>query len=312
MSRLANVVVTGGAGFLGSHLVDALVARGHTVTVFDNLHRGRAANLRQHLANGHLRFVHGDIRDSRQVAEAMAGADWVYHLAAQSNVMGAAQDVDYSFSTNVVGTFNILRAAAKAGTSRVVFSSSREAYGEAQYLPVDEKHPLQPKNPYGASKVAAEMYCATFQHVFGLPTVVLRFTNIYGPRDFDRVIPIWLERATAGQDLEVFGGDQVIDFLWVGTAVEALLRAAEADVCGEPLNVGSGSGTPIGDLAARILRLSGASSRVRVLAPRGVEVVQFVADVGQMKAKLGFEPPADPLCHLEEMVAAPACGAIAV
>lgn len=303
-----NVVVTGGAGFIGSHLVDALLARlGTDVLVLDNLRRGRLSNLGRHDGNPHFRFLPVDIRDAEAVDGALDGAQLVYHLAAQSNVLGAISDPRYSFETNVTGTFNVLDAAQRNGVDRVVFASSREAYGEAQYLPVTEDHPLAAKNTYGASKVAGEAYCRTFTNVFGMETAVLRFSNVYGPRDFDRVIPIWLDRALAGDTLEVYGGGQIIDFVPVELVVEALLRAAEAAIVGTPVNVASGVGTPISELAARILRLTGSAARPRVVAARQAEVARFTADVTRMRTLLGLNPPSDPLAGLEAM--APVSGA---
>lgn len=295
-----HVVVTGGAGFIGSHLVDALLAdRGVAgVLVVDNLRRGRLANLAQHDGDPRFGFLPGDIREPRLVEEALRGAEVVFHLAAQSNVMGAVGDPRYSFETNVAGTYNVLEAAHRARVRRVVLASSREAYGEARVVPVTEEHPLHAKNTYGASKVAAETYCRTFTNVFGLETVILRFANVYGPRDFDRVIPLWLDRASRSEPLDLYGGGQVIDFVWVGQVVEALRRAAHAGVVGTPINVAGGVGTPIRDLASRILDLTGSHSTVRVEAARAAEVTRFVADVGRMRDLLGLTPPADPLEYL--------------
>jgi UDP-glucose 4-epimerase len=188
----------------------------------------------------------------------------------------------------------------------VVFTSSREAYGEAGVVPVVEDHPLTAKNTYGASKVAGEAYCRTFTTVFGLETAVLRLANVYGPRDCDRVIPIWIERALRGEPLEVFGGTQVLDFVWVGLVVEALLRAVDADIVGTPVNVGSGTGTPILDLARRILTVTGSSSEVHVTPAREAEVVRFVAGVDRLHEHLGLAPDPDPLAHLADLVVTPA------
>ena len=292
-----NVLVTGGAGFIGSHLVDSLVARGVRVTVLDNFYRGHWEHLDRHLRSGSVRLFEKDVRDFESVHQAAAGAEVIYHLAAQSNVMGALANSDYSFTTNVQGTFNVLKAAASRGARRVVFSSSREVYGEPVRVPVREESPLEPKSPYGASKVAGEVYCGAWAQTSGLETFVLRLANVYGPRDRDRVIPRWLERAHRGEPLELFGGDQLIDFISVGRVVEALLAAADRPVNG-PVNVGSGQGTSLKELAARILDISGSPSQLRLLPARQVEVVKFVADVGKMRGLLGVEPPQDPLDDL--------------
>lgn len=298
-----KVVVTGGAGFIGSHLVDRLVASDtDDVVIFDNLRRGQLAHVAHHLEKGSVTFVEGDVCDHTALVEAFAGATYVFHLAAQSNVMGAVKDVDTSFQSNVVGTFNVLKAANETGVKRVVFTSSREVYGEAQYVPVDEGHPIGSKNTYGASKVAGEMYAQVFYQNFGLETAILRLANVYGVRDSGRVIPLWLTAAREGHDLLVFGGQQVIDFVWVAQVVEALMRATTADMLGQPINVGSGKGVPILDLAKRILSLTTSESQLDHRPARGVEVVRFEAQVDKMQHVLGLEPPDDPLVYLDGMV----------
>ena len=299
-----KALVTGGAGFIGAHLVETLLAAGDEVVVLDNLRRGDRARLDaigRAARGGALRLIEGDVRDRDTVRAATTGVERVYHLAAQSNVLGAVSDLDYSFSSNVVGTYNVLVVAREAAVGRMVFSSSREVYGEVDQVPVAEDRPLNPKNAYGASKVAGEVYCRVFQNTYGLDVSVLRLANVYGPGDSDRVIPIWLDRARRGEDLELYGGTQVLDFVPVGLVVEALRRAADRSLGGQPLNVGSGVGTTLYDLAARVQALSGAAAGLRLLPARAVEVTRFVADVGRMRALLGLEPPSDPLVALEEL-----------
>lgn len=300
------MVVTGGAGFIGSHLVDRLLlATNADVVVLDNLNRGRLSNLAQHVNSPRFTFIQGDIRDPNVVADTLRGADVVYHLAAQSTVMGAVEDVDYSFSTNVGGTFTVLQAAARECVSRFVFASSREVYGEPIDLPVDEGQPLLAINFYGASKVTGEAYCRAFRRGYGLNTVVLRLANAYGPRDFGRVIPSWINLAAAGQDLTVYGGKQVLDFVWVGQVVEALMRTADLEGPTPPINIGSGTGTRIIDLARRIRLTVGSQSHIQLVPARAVEVVQYVARIDRMRQLLKLEAPADPLAHLGELVGAP-------
>jgi UDP-glucose 4-epimerase len=292
-------LVTGGAGFIGSHLVDALVAGGQEVRVLDNVRRGRWQHLERHIQDGSVTPIEGDIRDEDGVQSAMRDIDVVYHLAAQSNVLGAVADPRYSFETNVLGTFNVLRAASREGVRRVVFSSSREVYGEPECLPVREDAPLVAKNPYGASKVAGEAYCRAWEAESGGRCVILRFSNVYGLRDTDRIIPRWLELARRGEDLPIYGGDQLLDFVSVDKAVAALL-AAEAVDCTAPVNVASGQGTRITDLAARILDLAPTNSRLRFEPARGYEVVRFLADVTRMRTVLCLAPSEDPLDRLQD------------
>ncbi len=299
-----KVIVTGGAGFIGSHLVDRLVRDNWgAIVVIDNLFRGKRENLAPHRDNPNVKFVEGDIRDTTLLTQEFRDAEFVFHLAAQSNVMGAVTNTDYSFQTNVIGTYNVLKVAHECQVRRVVFTSSREAYGEAQYLPVDENHPLLSKNTYGASKLAGEAYARVFFNTFNLETAIVRLGNAYGTRDFDRVIPIWLTRALQGQDLVVYGGTQLIDFIWIDQIVEALLRASKADMVGQPINIASGIGTPILDLADRIIQLVGTSAKLDRQPARAVEVAKFTANVNLMREKLGIEPPSDPLFALPQMLA---------
>ncbi|HVW26655.1 MAG TPA: SDR family NAD(P)-dependent oxidoreductase [Polyangiaceae bacterium] len=301
MTASRKLMVTGGAGFIGCVLSHRLLEDGHDVVVLDNMKRS-TAKVVDRLARAGARVVTADVRDYDAVLAAARGCETVFHLAAQSNVMGAIEDPNYSVTTNVLGTFNVLRAAAEADVGRVVFTSSREVYGEATTLPVREDHPLLAKNPYGASKVAGEAYCRTFANTHKLPVRVVRFANVYGPGDSGRVIPLWLTAAHEGRDIQVYGGEQIIDFLWVGTAVDALLYAEEHDLPG-PVNIGSGRGTKIMDLAESVLRVTGASVRVVRTPAREIEVAKFVADVAVMRS-LGLSPEEDPLQHLAELVEA--------
>lgn len=299
---MAKVLVTGGAGFIGGHLVARLLARGDEVVVLDNLRRGRREAIEALLVGGGGRFVEDDIRHTDAVESAVRGCDVVFHLAAQSNVMGAVTDPSYSVTTNVLGTFNVLRSAAEAHVPRVVFASSREVYGEPRALPVTEDEPLLAKNPYGASKVAGEAYCRAFATTHGLRVEVVRLANVYGAGDRDRVIPLWLTAAQEGRDLLVYGGDQVIDFLWIGTAVDALLLAADRGLPG-PVNIASGVATRLVDLAERVVAMTGAASKIVRTPARELEVARFVADTTRMRAT-GLVPEADPLFHLAELAPA--------
>ncbi|MEI7643241.1 MAG: NAD-dependent epimerase/dehydratase family protein [Chloroflexales bacterium] len=297
-----KIVITGGAGFIGSHLIDRLVRDGGAeILAVDNLHRGRREYLAQHASNPAVRLVEADIRDADALRDLCAGADVIYHLAAQSNVMGAVSDLSYSFATNVAGTVNVLEAARVGGVRRVVFSSSREVYGEVDRLPVPEETPFNAKNAYGASKAAAELYARVFLNTYGVETAVLRLANVYGRRDRDRVIPLWMDAAAHGQEMIVYGGQQLIDFVHVDQVVEAMLRASSAEIIGQPINVGSGQGTPLLELAERVMALPGASSRLDLRPARSVEVARYTAEIGLMRARLGLEPPSEPLFALGEI-----------
>jgi UDP-glucose 4-epimerase len=296
-----RILVAGGAGFIGSHLVQRLVFQGHrSITVLDNLIRGRTANL---AAVWHsIRFVSADIRDWHTLDRLVQNTDLIFHLAAQSNVIGAVEDLDYSSSTNIVGTAAILQAAHAAGVRRVVFTSSREVYGDPADLPVPETAPLRPKNAYGMSKVAGEM-CCRMSMGQALETVVLRLANVYGPRDRGRVIPLFVENALKGRPLTVYGGNQVLDFVYVDHVVDALMKAGFERHIADPVNIGSGRGTSIAELAERILQLTDSGSKVSWMPSRDLDVVGFVADTTKARTLLGLEYPSDPLYRLPELIA---------
>jgi UDP-glucose 4-epimerase len=260
---------------------------------FDNLYRGRAPE------NEAAQFCRGDIRDKAAVEEIMHGCDVVFHLAAQSNVMGAVRDADYCFSSNVTGTYNVLASALKCGVKRLVFTSSREAYGDPKHIPVRETSPLRPKNAYGTSKVAGEEYCRLSERE-GLQVTILRLTNVYGPGDRDRVIPLFAAAAASGEPLTVYGEGKMLDFVWIGTVIEALKKAAFGRYIRNPVNVGSGKGVTISDLAHRVVRAAGSSSPIRVVPERDQEVGRFVADITRGKRVLGLIEPEDPLWALPQ------------
>jgi UDP-glucose 4-epimerase len=297
---MRRVLVTGGAGFIGSHLVDRLARdAANELIVLDNLRRGSLANLNG--SRGLVRFVNGDVRDRSCLADIMSKVDVVYHLAAQSNVMGAVSDIDYCFSTNVIGTFEVFRAAAESGVRRVIFTSSREVYGDPQELPVPETAPLRPKNAYGASKAAGEMYSRIFRDK-GLEVIVLRLANVYGARDFDRVIPIFLGQAVRNLPLNLYGGTQLLDFVWIDTVVDILVQAALVAAPPGPTNVGTGKPTALLSLAECILSLTGSESPLCILPSRDVEVSRFAADTANMTTRFDVIPPTEPLGHLVDIV----------
>ncbi|MCD4691910.1 MAG: SDR family NAD(P)-dependent oxidoreductase [Calditrichales bacterium] len=298
-----KILVTGGAGFIGSHLAGRLISDGYDVVVTDNLFRGKLENIKQHIDSGKINFHNTDIRDYSGLLKVMRGCEVVFHLAAQSNVMGAVENIDYSFESNVVGCFNTLKAAKETGVKRFIFSSSREAYGEAQYLPVDEKHPLSSKNTYGASKVAGEKYCEVFQNMYDLETVIFRLANVYGERDYNRVIPIFLNNAFNKKDIHIYGGKQVIDFISIEIIVEAFMQAINnQEALSGPTNVGAGKGVTLFDLADRIIKLSDTDIKVAVDPPRTVEVVKFTANIERFKKIFDIHLPEDPLYYLETMI----------
>ena len=294
------ILVTGGLGFIGGHLVEELITLGATdIRVFDN--RLRAVTSTAAWPQEVVEVIGGDIRDLTALQNAMRDCEVVFHLAAQSNVMGAVHDPEYSRATNVGGTLNVLIAARDEGVRRLVFTSSREVYGDVDWLPVEESAALRPKNLYGASKVAGEMYCRAFAGET-LEIAVLRLTNVYGPRDQNRVIPIFLKQAIEGEPITVYGGDQILDFVWIDTVVDALLKAGFEEAIPFPLNIGSGVGTTVQELAQRVLELIPSNSNCVYLPNRSLEVTKFVAGLNLAKSYLGLSSSEDPLAHLSELI----------
>lgn len=266
MTALAGThcLVVGGAGAIGSHVVDALLAHGAAVVVFDNLVAGRSQNLAAALDHPACRLAEGSIADRAALAAATSGVDYVFHLA----VAGMAQcsrEPRLALEVNVVGTWNVLEAAAAAGVRKVVFSSAGAVYGQPRYAPVDEDHPLDTQIVYGASKVAGERFLAAFQAEHGLPGVALRYFNVYGPRhdhpaNVTQIIPRWLDRLAHGEPPVIFGdGEQTMDFVYIGDVARANLLAAVSAVTGGAFNVASGQETSANALAQLLIELSGAA-----------------------------------------------------
>jgi UDP-glucose 4-epimerase len=231
----------------------------------------------------------------------MSGVNLVYHLAAQSNVLGAVRDLDYSFESNVVGTYEVLRAAAAAGVKRLIFSSSREVYGEPASMPVPETAQLAPKNAYGVSKASGEMYCPLFAGA-GLEAVVFRLANVYGPRDSERVIPLFIKQALSGEPLTIFGRSKLMDFLWIGNLIDVLCQASQGQCPDGPVNIGSGKSTSLVDLAKRISSLTGSRSTISIKDERLPEVGRFVADVTLARRLFHLQCPEDPIEHVTSLV----------
>jgi UDP-glucose 4-epimerase len=297
-----RVLITGGAGYIGSRLAQRLaIQRLASVTVLDNLRRGTADSLSP--VRNWVRFVKGDIRCAADLLELTKDIDIIFHLAAESAVMAADADPEYCFETNVTGTFQVLQAARANGVRRVVFTSSREVYGDPAVIPVSETAPLRPKNAYGSSKAAGEMCCEQFATA-GIEIAIVRLSNVYGPGDRGRVIPRFVESALSGLPMTLFGGDQVMDFVWIETVLDALVRLGFGPSLASPINVGSGRGVSIVELCERVIREAGSKSGVEIVPARGSEVVRYVADIRAAQETLGLESPSDPLFGLPDVIAA--------
>jgi len=263
--------------------------------VFDNLSRGSFCNLK----GSGLECLKGDIRDVGHLQRAMQGCDVAFHLAAEATVMGCERRSIDAHETNVTGTFNVLRTAQKVGVRRVIFASSREVYGEVADLPVSENAPIMPKNVYGATKAAGEMYCSWASSA--LEVTVLRLTNVFGPGDTDRVLPRFMADANAGRPLTVYGGAQIVDFVWVHNVIDAFIRAGLGPYVPGSVNVGSGAGVTIMEAAKRVIQLSGSDSELDILPTREAEVIRFIANVSRARHELGLACPSHPLNELATM-----------
>lgn len=292
-------LVTGGAGFIGSHLVDELVRREQRVIVLDDLSTGRLENLTQVLDD--IELIEGDIRDQSAVRAAVDGVDYVLHLAALASVSQSVADPLTTNEVNVTGTLNLLLAARDAGVKRVVFSSSCAVYGDSPALPLNEEVPTRPLSPYAASKLAGEDYCLAFYEVFSLPTVSLRYFNVFGPRQdptspYSAVIPKFITAALNDEPLTIYGdGAQSRDFVYVSNVVAAVLLACQAPTAaGQVINISCGERYSLLDLASYLKPLlTGHSLCVEHLDARPGDVRHSQGDIQKARRLLGYEPLVD-------------------
>ncbi len=296
-----RALVTGGGGFIGSNLVEALLRRGDDVVVLDDFSTGRRENLADAAAwaaagDGAFRLVEGDIRDAATVRRLVDGRDAVFHIAALPSVARSVQDPLTSHLVNVDGTLNLLLAARDLGVRRFVFSSSSSLYGESPTLPKVETMPSDPISPYGLDKLAGETYCRLFHRLYGLPTVALRYFNVFGPRqnpasEYAAVIPKFVTAALTSRPATIYGdGGQTRDFTFVDNVVEAnLLAAAAPDAsCGQAYNVACGERTSLLELNARIGALTGTAVAPEHLPARAGDIRDSLAGVDKAAAGLGF------------------------
>jgi UDP-glucose 4-epimerase len=291
-----RVLVTGGAGFIGSHIVDRLMRRSDEVVVLDDLSAGSLKNIERHLSEPNFRFIKGDIRDLKAVGEAIAGVDAVIHEAAITSVPLSIKKPELTRDVNVKGTLNLLEASLEADVRRLIYASSCAIYGAPSKLPVDEDSELKPLSPYGQSKVEAERHCQIF-HDRGLETVRLRYFNVYGPRqaggEYAGVMVKFIERLRSGQPPLIFGdGEQTRDFIFVGDVVDATLLALEAKgAAGEVFNVGTGEAVTINRLCDLFLKAFGKPDLKPIHAEAKPGDIRYSqADITKARQVLGFQP----------------------
>ena len=286
-----KILVTGGAGFIGSHVVDALLEAGHEVVIVDDLSTGRASNI-----NPRARFYRMDIRDPHlsEVFE-QERFDIVNHHAAQMDVRKSVADPLFDADVNICGSLNLLECARKSGVRKIVYISTGGAvYGEPEYLPCDEAHPVNPICPYGASKHTVEHYLYMYQVLYGLAYAVLRYPNVYGPRQDPNgeagVVAIFIGQMLAGKQPTIFGsGEQERDFVYVGDCARANLLAIEDHVQGI-FNIGSGRGTTINQIYALLSEITGYRRPPVYGPPRAGETFRIFLDATKARREMGWEP----------------------
>lgn len=290
-----KVLITGGAGFIGSNIVACFLAAGHEIVVLDDLSSGYEKNLRPF---AQVELVRGDVRDEQAVARATRGVEVIIHLAASVGNQRSIDDPIRDSEINVIGTLRLLEAARRVGARKLVFSSSAGIFGELKTLPIREDHPAEPDTPYGASKLAAEKHCLAYAKLYpGFEAICLRYFNVYGVNQrydaYGNVIPIFVHRVLRGEALTIYGdGEQTRDFVNVSDVSRANLRAAVSRGVSGAFNIGSGTRITINALVESVRRASGRAIDVHHGPPRKGDVLHSLADVSRARAAFGYDPDA--------------------
>lgn len=293
---MSKMVVTGGAGFIGSHIVEMLCGQGHEVVVFDNLKSGYLDNIQHFITHNDVEMIHGDIMHLDHLTEVLAGADSVFHLGALISVPESmAKPVDY-VTINAIGSLNVLEACRRAKVRSVVLSSSAAVYGNNPVVPKVETMTPEPESPYAVTKLDGEYYFQMYRKQYGLNATSLRYFNVFGPRQdpksqYAAAVPIFIDKALRNEDITIFGdGEQTRDFIYVKDIAQANLLAAEKG--GDVFNVAWGTRITVNDLAKTIIRLTGSSSRILYLPARPGDIVHSSADNRKIVQQLGFKATA--------------------
>ena len=301
-----RLLVTGGAGFIGSHLACALLKKGHSVILLDNFSSGRRENL---AGLERAELVEGDVRDFESLGRLCKGADSVFHLAAVVSVLNSIEDPQGTWEVNLKGTYNILETARREKIRRLVFISSSAVYGEYPQLPFKESLPPQPESPYALSKLAGEQLCSLYARLFGLETVALRLFNVYGPRQnpfsqYASAIPNFTRRLLTGERPTIYGdGRQTRDFVYIDDVVRALESASQSKKgSGQVFNIGSGKRLSVNKLFAEIQTILQTNAQPEYSPRKKGDVLQTWADLSRAKRVLGFAPKANFAKSLRETV----------
>jgi UDP-glucose 4-epimerase len=301
-----HYLITGGAGFIGSHLADAL-AESHEITILDNLSSGNIHNIRHLLDDERCTFVEGSFTDEDIVLSLCEGIDGIFHLGALTSVQQSVEEPRRAHEVNIGGTLNLLLAAREHGVRKMVLASTAALYGNNPTFPKTETMLPEPLSPYAVSKLTGEYYCSIFSDLYGVKTTCLRFFNVFGPRqdphsDYAAVIPIFITRLLDGKPLTIFGdGEQTRDFIFVKDVVAANIRAMESDVEGV-FNIARGERTSLNELASVLMDIVGSEAEIVYEAPRAGDVRHSMADVSKAREQLGFSPSFSIREGLEETV----------
>ncbi len=303
---MKKVVVTGGAGFIGSHLAEELVNRGYYVIVLDDLSTGKIDNIEELLSKKKVDFAQGSVTNFPLLLELFQNAQYVFHQAAIPSVPRSVDSPQSSHEANITGTLNVLLAARDNHVNKVIYASSSSVYGDTQVLPKREDMFPTPLSPYAVTKLAGEYYCQAFYQVYGLPTVCLRYFNIYGPRQdpdsqYAAVIPRFIKRSGESNPPIIFGdGEQTRDFTFIKDVVEANILAAQGDACGL-FNISQGESITINRLAELIIELIGNKVEPIHQEMRPGDIKHSLADISKAKA-FGYEPKYDLKVGLAETI----------
>ncbi len=292
---MSEVLVTGGAGFIGSHLVEGLVGLGHKVTVLDNLSIGNPQNLAA--VRSAITLMEGDVLDPDTVRAAVAGKDFVFHTSANASVNRSIEDPVMSCRQNVIATIGLLKASADAGVKRLIFSSSTSVYGYAKNLPVTDQHPLQPASPYALDKVCCEQYCRLWSTLYGLDTVCLRYFNVYGPRQNPvgvhpgGVTIVINQLRKEGRSQVLADGRQTRDMIYVGDIVQANICAMRmtGKFDGKAFNICTGRSVVVADMHRKIAELIGVPPKIEGIPMPEGNIIDSAGDPGPARTGLGFE-----------------------
>jgi len=303
---MKKAIVTGGAGFIGSHLAEELARQGYYTIIVDDLSAGKMENIEELLKNNNVEFIKGSVTDQPLLQKVFKDAQYVFHQAALPGVPLSIDSPQASHEANLTGTLNVLLSARDNHVNKVIYASSSSVYGDTPTLPKREDMPPNPLSPYAVTKLAGEYYCQTFHQVYELPTICLRYFNVYGPKQdpnsqYAAVIPLFIRRTYEGEPPIIFGdGEQTRDFTFVKDVVQANILAAQSDASGV-FNISRGESVTINSLAKVIAELVGNKVEPVHQEPRAGDIKHSLADISKAKA-FGYEPRYDLEAGLAETI----------